>query len=170
MGLTRVDFQRLLSQEVFLEGMAANDVRSLWRRLRGNAVVEDIDRRLCSDPQSIRELCEFVSELLNEEYDTHYRHPDDMAICAALVVLERSPISHARNLFSRLQTLKERSLVWVQRIAEYCDARFVPCDCTRIVLQRAGPADGTTILLVGACIVRPGAPVDASDSTQRIVA
>jgi len=129
----RALFDPLLSDAVFLEGMNASDVRGMWRALARAPDVRRVSRALGSDPGRIRDLCEFVEELLRTQYDRAYRHPQDVAICAALVVLEQSPLSPVRNLFARLRRPKERSLAWVQRMAEHCEERFVPSD--RMVLS-----------------------------------
>ena len=133
-------FESLRSDEVFIRGMLASDTRSLWRQLARTKEVQDVARGLASDPDRIRQLCHFVDGLLNQPYDRSYRHPDDIAICAALVILEQSPLSVARNLFARLRDMTAPSLAWVQRMAEYCDQRFVPCGRTVLPsLVRGGP-------------------------------
>lgn len=118
------DYQLLLSEEVFLAGVTASDVRSLWRGLARTHQVQDVARRLASDPTRIRELCRFADRLLQSEYDRRYRHPQDIAIMAALVILEQSPLSEPRNLFARLRALGQPSLCWIQKMAQYCDERF----------------------------------------------
>ena len=129
-------FQSLQSDELFVQGMHASDVRSLWRTFARTKEARDVARFLASDPDRIRELCQFVQDLLGKEHDPAYRHPDDIAICAALVILEQSPLSPVRNLFARLSRLTAPSLAWVRRMADHCLQRYVPCD--RTVL--AGPA------------------------------
>jgi hypothetical protein len=125
-------FESLRSEEVFVRGMLASDVRSLWRQLARTKEVQEVARGLGSDPDTIRQLCYFVEALLDQEYDRTYRHPEDIAICAALVVLEQSPLSVVRNLFARLCRMSAPSLAWVQRMAEHCSERYVPSD--RMVL------------------------------------
>ena len=123
-----VDYEALISDEVFLEGAIASDVGGLRRRLARCQAVRDVSRKLASDPVRIRALCEFVQELLEQPYDKGYRHPHDMGICAALVLLEQSPLGYVRRLFAQLGTTRLPSLVWVQRMAEYCAGRFVTTD------------------------------------------
>ena len=86
------DFLMLSSDDVFAEGMLPSDVESLWRRLAILPAVQKVARGLASDPDEIRALCDFVDNLLREPYDSRYRHPNDIAICAALVILEQSPL------------------------------------------------------------------------------
>jgi hypothetical protein len=117
-------FEPLMSDEVFLAGASASDVRSLWRSLARTQEVREVARGLASDPTEIRRLCRFVERVLHEDYDRQFRHPDDIAIAAGLVVLEQSPLSDVRNLFARLRSSKEPSLAWVRMMAEYCDERF----------------------------------------------
>lgn len=125
MKTSYVDYEALISDGVFLEGSLASDVRALWRRLARCQAVRDVSRKLASDPVRIRALCEFVEDVLEQPYDRGYRHPHDLGICAALLVLEQSPLGSVRHLFARLQRTKLPSLVWVQRMAEYCADRFV---------------------------------------------
>ena len=124
--MIRLECQALISDEVFLEGSLASDVRGLWRRLARTDEVREVSRKLASDPLLIQELCEFVQQLLDQPHGKEHRHPHDIAICAALVLLEQSPLGCVRGLFARLRKIKLPSLVWVRRMAEYCEQRFVP--------------------------------------------
>lgn len=121
----RTMFEPLLSERVLAEGMLASNVRSLWRRLARCADVRDVGRQLASDPARIRALCGFVRGLLTADYDVRYRHPHDIAIAAALVLLEQSPLAEARALMHALKREPRPSLHWVRVMAEYCDSRFV---------------------------------------------
>jgi hypothetical protein len=118
------NYQVLLSDEVFATGVAASDMPSLWRALARSASARKVARGLASEPARIRGLCRFLEHLLEEPYERGFRHPHDIAVCAALVILEQSPLSEARNLFARLKSRQEPSLVWVRRMAAYCDERF----------------------------------------------
>ena len=114
----------LLSDEVFSEGTLASDVRSLWRRLARTQEVIGLARQLASDRNQIESLCSSVQVWLDEPYDRSYRHPKDIAICAALIALETSPLSAVRHLFTRLRGAKVPSLVWIKRMAEHCETRI----------------------------------------------
>ncbi len=116
-------FDTLLSDDVLVDGMLASDVRSLWRRLARSPVVQDVARGIASSPDHLRALCHFVESLLGQDYDRRYRHPSDIAICAALVLLEDSPLSEVRQLFARLRRIPVPSLAWVKQMAEYCDEK-----------------------------------------------
>jgi len=118
-------FLLLLSDEVYVEGVVASDVASLWRRLARCESVQKVARHLSSDPKRIHALCVFLEKLLGESFDQTYAHPREMAICAGLVVLGASPLSTVRHLFARLLRCHLPSLVWVRRMAEYCDERRV---------------------------------------------
>ena len=120
------EFEILHSDQVALEGLLASDVRSMWRRLARADAVRAVRRKISSDWDRICALASFVDSLLLERHEPHYRHPHDIAICAALIVLENSPLPVVRNLFSRLQKEERPSLVWVKRMADYCDMRFIP--------------------------------------------
>ena len=113
-------FDALRSDDVFVEGMLASDVASLWRHLARTVAVREVARSLASEPTRIRALCQFAEDLLSENYDRGYRHPNDIVVCACLVILEQSPLGKVRHLFARLRRAREPSLVWVQRMAEYC--------------------------------------------------
>ena len=125
MKLTQPDFSSLESDEVLMEGMVASDVASLWRRLARTAAVQHVARSLASDEVRIRRLCDFIKSLLDEVHDQCHRHPNDVAICAGLVVLEQSPLDSVRSLIAYLRRANEPSLVWVRRMAEYCDGRWM---------------------------------------------
>jgi hypothetical protein len=118
-------FDQLLSEEVTLEASLASDVRSLWGRLARTPAVCKVRLCLASAPDRIRKFCAWVERLVSTKYDPSYRHPEEAAICAALVILEQSPLAEARNLMARLKKAREPSLVWIQRMAEHCDAQFV---------------------------------------------
>ena len=118
------DFVALSSDDVFAEGMLASDVGSMWRRLARFPAVEKVARGLASDPEEIRALCDFADKLLSEPYDSQYRHPNDIAICASLVILEQSPLAQVRHLLARLRRVEEPSLIWIRRMAEYCNDRW----------------------------------------------
>jgi hypothetical protein len=130
MDTQKAGFEQLRSDEVFLQGMHASDVRRLWCALGRTKHVRSVSRSLASDPDRIRQLCCFVEGLLDVEYDKAFRHPEDVAICAALVILEQSPLSAVRNLFARLRGMVAPSLAWIQRMAEHCTQRYVPSDRT----------------------------------------
>lgn len=108
-----------------MEGMLASDVASLWRRLARTAAVQHVAWSLASDKARIRRLCEFIQGLLDEPHDQGYRHPNDVAVCAGLVILEQSPLDCVRSLIAHLRRTNEPSLVWGRRMAEYCDGRWM---------------------------------------------
>ena len=122
--MSTTPFSVLCSDSLLLEASLASDVRSLWRRLARSAEVRRVSRELASDPDRIRELCAWAENLLGQPYDIRFRHPEDTAICATLVILEQSPLSAIRNLFARMRRVTESSLIWVRRMAEHCDERF----------------------------------------------
>lgn len=119
------NFDLLESDEVFVEGMLASDVGALWRRLSRLDEVRTVARSLNSDPERIVALCDYVQELLAEPTEPRCRHPHDVAICAALVILQPSPLSAVRHLFNHLRQVEEPSLAWIRRLAQYCDQRAV---------------------------------------------
>ena len=122
------DRQRLLCDDLFLAGMRASDVRSLWRFLARAPQVRAVARDIASAPPRLEGLVALVEELLARPCAEGVRHADDMAICAALVLLDRSPLPAARDLFDRLADCAQPGLVWVRRLAEYCRAKFVSSD------------------------------------------
>ena len=125
--MTSVDpFDLLLSEEVYAEGVVASDVASLCRRLSRTEQVAKVRQFLASDPDRIRELGAFADWLARQPHDSKFRHPNDIAICAVLVVLRSSPLSQVQNLFTRLSKESRPSLIWVRRMAEYCRELFVP--------------------------------------------
>ncbi len=144
MPMATDNFHLLLSDDVFVEAMPASDVRSLRRRLARSRAVRKVARGLGRDRERIQGLCEFVEHLLREDYDKRYRHPHDVAVCAALVVLEQSPLSRVRNLFWRLRGVKDLSQAWVQRMAEYCDSTCVPCDRANVAVGAAYAVEAPT--------------------------
>ncbi len=136
-------FDALKSDEVLLQGMLASDVRSLWRRLARTAEVGDVARGLASQPERISALARYLEDLLDEPHDRAYRHPNDIAICAGLIILEQSPLADPRHLFSRLRRCERPSLVWVRRMAEHCQDRYI--DSTRTVTRFAAEAVSQTV-------------------------
>lgn len=118
------DFEALVSDEVLVEGMLASDVRALWRRLARCESVRRVAREIASDVDRLKALCRFIDRLLEQDYDRRYRHPHDIAVCAALVLLEQSPLSDVRRLLSKLRRIELPSLRRVRRMAEYCDERY----------------------------------------------
>jgi hypothetical protein len=139
------EFESLKSEEVFIQGMLASDVVSLYRRLSRAEEVRDVARVLGSNPPCLLSLCEFVLSLVDEPHSAGYRHPNDIAACAALVVLHPSPLSPVRHLFDRLRRLKRAPLAWVQRMAEYCDEGFPGSG--RISITLGSSADGVGLTL-----------------------
>lgn len=123
--MSSTDFSVLDSDAVLVQAAAASDVGSLWRRLARTPEVASVARGLASDPENIRRLCAWIEARLRTAHDIRYRHPADSAVCAGLVLLEQSPVPEARALFARLSRERANSLVWIQRMAEYCDDRFV---------------------------------------------
>lgn len=123
-----MDFAILNSDEVLLQAAVASDVASLWRRLARTSAVRTLAAKLASDPDELAQLCAWAKHILQKPYDRSFRHPDDAAICAALLILEQSPLCAVRAMFAQLRRAREGSLVWVQRMAEYCDNRFVDCN------------------------------------------
>ena len=139
------EFESLKSEEVFVQGMLASDVVSLYRRFSRAEEIRNVARVLGSNPPCLLYLCDFVLSLIDEPHSAGYRHPNDIAICAALVVLHPSPLSPVRHLFDRLRRLKRAPLVWVQRMAEYCDDGFAGSERTSITL--GSTADGVGLAL-----------------------
>lgn len=136
-------FERLRSDEVFTQGMLASDVRSLWRRLLRTETVQGLQRSLASDGDTIRDLCNHISALAEQSHNESYRHPEDIAICAGLILISQSPLSPARGLIAKLKRRTEPSLCWVRRMAEFCDE-----NASENVLT--GHSDWTSGLSVGA--------------------
>lgn len=132
------EFQPLLDDELYAEGLLASDAPSLWRRLSRNERVQTVAGDLVSDPHRIRSLVRFVKDILGEGHNTGYRHPNDIAICAGLVVLRDSPLPEVRNLFYTLRRESKPSLAWVRRLADYCDDRIAQ---TSIAHQLFRPID-----------------------------
>jgi len=116
-------YEKLTSDEVFLAGVAASDVRTMWRSLARSRAVREVGQQLASDPSRIRALCRFVEYLLSQPHDDAFRHPSDIAACAGLVILEQSPLPEVRRLFARLRAGREPSLFWVREMADYCEQR-----------------------------------------------
>ena len=136
-------FEQLLSDEVFLAGVHASDVRALWRALARTPEARKVADALNSEPETIAALVGYVEKLIAASRDPAYRHPDDMAICCALVVLEQSPLPVVRHLFARLRDAHDPSMVWVRRMARHCDERFVPMSYERFpALDWRGAARG----------------------------
>ena len=117
------DFERLTGDEVFLAGVAASDVPAMWRSLARSRAAREVAQQLASDPSRIRGLCRFVEYLLSQPHDDAFRHPNDIAACAALVILEQSPLPEVRGLFARLRAKREPSLFWVREMADHCEQR-----------------------------------------------
>jgi hypothetical protein len=138
-------FDILLSDDLYAEGLLASDVASLWRRLARTEQVGTVARLLASDRDRIRDLAAYTDKLAKEPCDSKFRHPHDVAICAALVVLHPSPLSPVRHLFDRLRRLKRAPLVWVQRMAEYCDDGFAGSERTSITLGSTGDGVGLAL-------------------------
>ena len=151
-------FEALRSDAVLAEGALASDVGSLWRRLSRTPAVQDVAQALFSDPGRIRSLCDYVDDLLAEPHNETYRHPNDIAVCAALVILDSSPLAQARSLFHRLGRLTLPSLVWVRRMADYCQEHYVPTSCSGVMLAQ----NGVTPLADDSA--RPAADVTWSDA------
>ncbi len=124
MTSTNSDFEVLRSDELFLEAAVASDERSLWRRLARAESVRQVAARLGSDPARIAALCQFGESILAQPHDLTRRHPDDIAACAVLVLVEQSPLPHARRLIGRASRDLRPSLAWAQRMARYCAERF----------------------------------------------
>lgn len=127
----------LRSDEVLSEGMLASDARSLGRRLACTGSVQSVARYLASEPDRIRALCAYLDDLLAGPCEPGYRHPDDMAICAGLLILADSSLSEVRSLFSRLHATHKPSLTWVTRMARYCAERGTATEHSRTVLPTA---------------------------------
>jgi hypothetical protein len=121
---TPKEFADLTSDDLYVEASAASDGRGLRRRLMKDPRVQSAARHLASDPDRIAELVEFARDLLIQPHDGTYRHPNDIAVCACLTVLEASPLNCVRQLIHRLKGIEEPSLVWVKRIALLCDSMF----------------------------------------------
>ena len=117
-------FDALRSDEVFLQAALASDPVSLCRRLSRTDAVCRIAREIESDPSRIGALCSFVEELLKEPHDPQYRHPNDLAICAALTILGTIPLATVRRLIRRLSTMDAPPLAWTRRMAEHCEELF----------------------------------------------
>lgn len=121
-------FNLLMSDDLYVEGLLASDVASLCRRLARTEQVEEVYRYLASDPDRIRGLAAFSDRLARESHDAKFRHPNDIAICAALLILQSSPLSDVQSLLARLAREQRPSLTWVRRTAEYCREQFVPSE------------------------------------------
>lgn len=126
----------LCSDDLYMEGVIASDVKSLWRQLSRSRIVRTVAANLSSDHERIRDVVSFVRELIEEEHDRAFRHPNDIAICAALVIIQDSPLSEVRSLFYSLRRNDLPSLVWIKRIASYCDDRFCK---TAVSVSTIGP-------------------------------
>jgi len=138
-------FDILLSDDLYAEGLLASDVASLWRRLARTEQVGKVAGLLASDRDRIRDLAAYADKLAQVSCDSKFRHPHDIAICAALVVLRPSPLSPVRHLFDRLRRLNRASLVWVQRMAEYCDDGFAGSGWQSMTLGSAGDSVGLAL-------------------------
>lgn len=139
MKTCRTDRQRLRCDEVFLAGVRASDVRSLWRALTRTHAVRLLARETASDPDRLRRLAALAEELLRRPHAGRCRHPEDLAVCAALVVLDRSPLGEVRALFARLAELESRPLIWVRRLAAYCAGRYVSSSYGRCEPKASAP-------------------------------
>lgn len=117
-------FALLLSDDLYVVGALASDTRSLWRSLASSEQVRRVAAELASDPNRIRALVSFIRAQVLENHELTYRHPNDIAVCAALVILQDSPLSEVRRLFYELRRIASPSLAWVARMAAYCDDRF----------------------------------------------
>ncbi len=116
----QAEFELLRSEDMFVEIGVASDVMSMRRRLERTPLVCRIVRAVRENETLVHDLMSFVNRLLSESYDRKYRHPDDIAICAALVILTVVPLSKVYELLVRLSRVGDPSLCWVRRMAEHC--------------------------------------------------
>jgi|GEM_PF-5876704 len=116
----QAEFESLRSEDIFVEAGVASDVMSVRRRLERTPLVCRIVRAVKENETLVHDLMSFVNRLLSESYDRKYRHPDDIAICAALVILTVVPLTKVYELLGRLSRVEDPSLCWVRRMAEHC--------------------------------------------------
>ena len=117
-------YSKLLSDEVRIQGLSSSDVSTLWRRLARLPDIQEVALSLASSPVAIAALAEFAAELAQKKHSAVYRHPYDTAICAALVILEQSPLEAVRRLFVELSSNEKPSMIWIKRMAMHCESRI----------------------------------------------
>lgn len=127
-------YSELLSDEVCIQGLTSSDVSTLWRRLSRLPVVQEVALSLASDRVAILALAEFAAELAQQRHIVAYRHPHDTAICAALVILEQSPLDTVRRLFVELSCNEKPSMIWIKRMAILCENRIAKTGSSHISL------------------------------------
>ncbi len=121
-------FESLRSHEMSIRALLASDVVSLCERLSEAPEVCDIANRINSNPSLVPILCSFVETMLNEEYDHQHRHPNEIAICAALIALASQRILSVRLLLQQLRQHSDPSLGWVPLVAQQCNQQFILVD------------------------------------------
>ncbi len=124
MNVTGPEFQSLSSDSVYAEGVLASTVSALWYRLAHCSEVQQVADYVASDKHLIHQLCNHVESLLATPAEPGYRHANDIAACAALVVLASSPLPKVRQLFLKLAREERPSLFWVRQMALYLRERF----------------------------------------------
>ena len=124
MNPTSPEFESLSSDSVYAEGVLASTVSALRYRLAHCWEVQQVADYVASDKDRIQQLCDHVESLLATPAEPGYRHANDIAACAALVVLASSPLPKVRQLFLKLAREERPSLFWVRQTALYERERF----------------------------------------------
>lgn len=114
----------LKSDDVLAEALLASDVDSFSHRLSRMDPVCRLAKEVEAEPRKVWLLYALVQKLLNAPHDPRYRHPNDVAISAALMVLGTIPLAPIRSFVRNLSEHAPSSLSWARLVAERCEQLF----------------------------------------------
>lgn len=107
-------FDPLCSIEVAMASGVASNTNCIVLFLRDTAEVKSTMDMVDGKPWMQRKLIDFINELADEPCDEKYRHHNDPAICAGLVILAKSRSKQATRLLKKMARQKSLSM-WAPR-------------------------------------------------------
>jgi len=114
------EFEELLSDKVFMEGSWASTTSSMYCRFANLPEIIALRVAIENDAEKANRLAKFVEDLSLADHDPNYSIPNDMAICAGLMVLDANKTELVTALMKKFQETNQLSLGMVQLMANYC--------------------------------------------------
>lgn len=117
-----MNFKTLESEDIEYTVDVCSTVSLMRRHLLEEREVATIIRRFDRSKTSL--LIEYIRQLLAMEYDKKFKHPNEPAICAAVVILSTQPIEHVCGILTELSKTTNKSISWVCRLSQHCLGRM----------------------------------------------
>lgn len=108
--MSKDKFKLLQADHIDLDAGFASDAGSCRRRIEKNPEISELKSLLAAQPELAKDLCEFVTALIDQPHDPRYRHPHETAVSAAMIVLADVQGPEVDALFERVLASTDTTL------------------------------------------------------------